>query len=132
MDEHNHRHNVSAARELRSRETRAEDRLWQELRGRRLDGLKFCRQHPVGPFVLDFCCVERRLAIEIDGEVHATQHDRDAEREELLVAVGFRVLRFANEDVRDDLRGVLAAIRGAALDPPTPRPTGPGRTSGWT
>src|SRR5688572_28738934 len=81
-----HRHNVPAARDLRARETWAEDLLWTALRGRRLDGMKFRRQHPIGPFVLDFCCVERRLAIEVDGEVHATRREHDAERQALIAA----------------------------------------------
>ena len=68
-----HRHNVPAARDLRARETSVEDVLWDELRGRRLDGMKFRRQHPIGAFVVDFCCTERRLAIELDGGIHAEQ-----------------------------------------------------------
>jgi very-short-patch-repair endonuclease len=127
-----HRHNVPSARDLRQRQTSAEEILWDALRGRRLDGLKFRRQHPVGPFVLDFCCVERRLAIELDGEVHATQADRDAEREKLLAATGFRILRFPNEAIRRDLLLVLKTILTAARGEPPPRPAGPGRNSGWT
>ena len=68
-----HRHNVPAARDLRQRGTPAEELLWDALRNRRLDGLKFRRQHPVGPFVIDFCCPSRQLAIELDGEVHVSQ-----------------------------------------------------------
>jgi very-short-patch-repair endonuclease len=132
MGERTHRHNVAAARELRSRETDAEDRLWDALRGRRLDGLKFRRQHPVGPFVIDFCCVERRLAIEVDGGIHESQQERDAQRQQLLVATGFRVLRFANDDIQNRLPHVLAAIRTAAGEEPPSRPPGPGRSSGWS
>jgi very-short-patch-repair endonuclease len=95
-----------------------------------LDGLKFRRQHPVGPFVLDFCCVARRLAIEVDGAVHATQRGHDAEREALLTTTGYRVLRFPNMAIEQDLSRVLAAIRKAAQEPP-PRPGAPGRTAGW-
>jgi very-short-patch-repair endonuclease len=68
-----HRDNVPAARDLRIRQTAAEVMLWEALRNRRLDGVKFRRQHPVGPFVIDFCCPERRLAIEVDGGIHAAQ-----------------------------------------------------------
>src|SRR3954463_13277355 len=95
-----HRHNVPSARLLRARETWAEDLLWESLRGRRLDGLKFRRQHPIGPFVVDFCCTERRLAIELDGGVHADQREHDAEREAILITAGYTVFRFPNEQVR--------------------------------
>ena len=127
-----HRHNVLAARDLRACETSAEDLLWVALRGRRLAGLKFRRQHPIGPFVLDFCCVERRLAVELDGEVHATQQAHDAERETLIIAAGYRVLRVPNAAVRDDLSQVLAAIQAAAREEPVPRPRAPGRAAGWS
>ena len=126
-----HRHNVVAARDLRARETWAEDLLWTALRGRRLDGMKFRRQHPVGPFVLDFCCVEQRLVIELDGQVHAEQREHDAEREALLLSAGYRVLRFPNEAVRDHLSQVLETIRTAAHEDPMPRPPAPGRQAGW-
>jgi very-short-patch-repair endonuclease len=73
-----HRDNIPAARELRTRQTPAESILWDALRGRRLAGLKFRRQHPIGTFVVDFCCPDRRLAIELDGPVHAEQREHDA------------------------------------------------------
>ena len=126
-----HRHNVPAARELRQRETSAEDLLWDALRDRRLNGLKFRRQHPVGPFVIDFCCPVRRLAVELDGEVHATQHDRDAEREAVLTAAGYRVLRFPNQAVCKRLAEVVTAIAAAAQEDRLPRPYVPGRRAGW-
>ena len=127
-----HSHNVPAARELWARETDAEDLLWKSLRGRRLGGLKFRRQHPIGPFVVDFFCVERRLAIELDGEVHDEQQEHDAEREALLVSAGFRVIRFTNEAVQKQLSTVLASIQAAAREEPTPRPPAPGRRPGWS
>jgi very-short-patch-repair endonuclease len=114
-----HRDNVPAARELRERQTPAEEVLWEALRGRRLAGLKFRRQHPIGPFVVDFCCPDRRLAIELDGTVHATQGEHDAEREALLVAAGYRVLRFPNEAIRDNFPAVLEAILHAAAGQPS-------------
>jgi very-short-patch-repair endonuclease len=124
------RHNVPAARDLRQRETSAEDLLWEALRDRRLDGLKFRRQHPVGPFVIDFCCPARRLAIELDGGVHASQRDEDAEREGVLIAAGYRMLRFPNEAVRERLTEVLSAIVEAAQEDRLPRPFVPGRRAG--
>jgi very-short-patch-repair endonuclease len=127
---HDHRHNVPAARDLRARETPVEDLLWEELRGRRLDGMKFRRQHPIGPFVVDFCCAECRLVIELDGGVHAEQRDRDAEREAILATAGYRVIRFPNQSIRENLPEVLAAIRVAACEAPVWRPPVPGRRSG--
>ena len=125
-----HRHNVPAARELRTRETSAEDFLWEELRGRRLDGMKFRRQHAIGPFVVDFCCADRRLVVELDGGVHAEQQERDAEREAILTTAGYRVIRFPNQSVRENLPEVLAAIMAAAGNPQLWRPPVPGRRSG--
>lgn len=125
-----HRHNVPAARDLRARETSVEEILWEELHSRRLDGLKFRRQHPIGAFVVDFCCTERRLAIELDGGIHAEQQADDAERETILALAGYRVIRFPNQSIRDNLPEVLAAIRLAMREPPLPRPPVPGRRSG--
>ena len=109
---------VPVARELRARETAPEDLLWKALRNRRLDGYKFRRQHPVGRFVVDFCCLERRLAIEVDGEIHASQLERDAERDALLAGGGLRVLRIPNAEVQTDFHRVLAKIRTALREPP--------------
>jgi very-short-patch-repair endonuclease len=109
-----HRQNVPSARRLRSQPTAVEAMLWHAIRDRQLDGLKFRRQHPIGPFVVDFCCAERRLVIELDGAVHATQRDHDAAREALLITSGYYILRFANDEIHADLPAVLAAIRTAA------------------
>jgi very-short-patch-repair endonuclease len=128
--QHEHRHNVPAARDLRTRETPVEDILWEALRGRRLEGMKFRRQHPIGAFVVDFCCTEGRLAIELDGGIHAEQQDRDAEREAILATAGYRVIRFPNQSIRENLPEVLAAIRVAVRGTPLWRPPVPGRRSG--
>jgi very-short-patch-repair endonuclease len=82
--------------------------------------------------VIDFCCVERRLAVEVDGDVHLEQRERDSEREALLIAAGFRVLRFSNEAVRNQLPVVLARIEETAREEPPARPAAPGRKAGWT
>ena len=106
--------------------------LWQALRGRRLAGLKFRRQHPFGPFVLDMFCVEPQLVIEVDGGIHATpeQADYDAARTEYLADRGLRVLRFTNEEVMQKLAEVLSRILRDA-SPPTPlRPPPLSRRSG--
>lgn len=114
-----HRHNVPSARELRGQETNAELRLWEALRNRRLGGLKFRRQHPIGPFVADFCCADKHLIIEIDGPVHDLQRDQDMDREALLTSAGYRVVRFANDEVLESLPEVLRQIRTIALEQPS-------------
>ncbi|RVC61360.1 endonuclease domain-containing protein [Mesorhizobium sp. M00.F.Ca.ET.038.03.1.1] len=97
------------ARSMRREPTEAEDRLWQELRGRRLDNIKFKRQVPMGRYVADFVCAEARLIVEIDGSQHAeSRHDQ--ERDAVLKARGFRVLRFWNDDVIRDIDNVCQHI----------------------
>jgi very-short-patch-repair endonuclease len=100
------------ARELRQRQTPAETILWEALRNRRLDGLKFRRQHPIADthFVADFVCYEEKLVIELDGVVHETQSEADAERQAIIETQGYRVIRFQNEHVYRQLEGVLTRI----------------------
>jgi very-short-patch-repair endonuclease len=109
------------ARELRSAQTDAEKRLWNRLRARQVNGYKFVRQEPIGQFVVDFVCRERRLIVEVDGGQHATD-PRDAMRDRWLIDHGYRVLRFWNNDVLSNTDGVLEAIASAlsADDPPHP------------
>ncbi|TGT35611.1 endonuclease domain-containing protein [Mesorhizobium sp. M8A.F.Ca.ET.165.01.1.1] len=108
------------ARSLRRTMTEAEGRLWQELRDRRLDGIKFRRQVPFGKYIADFVCIEASLIIEIDGSQHAdsaSDRSRDAE----LKARGFRVLRLWNDDVLKDMNAVcdtiIAYVRDTNLQP---------------
>ncbi|MBZ9850455.1 endonuclease domain-containing protein [Mesorhizobium sp. CA14] len=108
------------ARSMRRESTDAEDRLWQELRGRRLDNTKFRRQVPIGRFVADFLCAEAKLVVEIDGSQHAeSRHDQERDAE--LKVRGFRVLRFWNDDVLKDMNGVcdtiIAYVRDESLQP---------------
>lgn len=77
-----------AARELRRTLTPAERRLWSALRRRQIDGLRFRRQHPIERFIVDFCCVEKRLVIEVDGEVHRFTEDYDRARQDCLEVGG--------------------------------------------
>ena len=130
-ESYRHRQNVPAARDLRVSQTATEAVLWEALRNRRLEGLKFRRQHPIGPFVLDFCCPACRLGIELDGAVHAAQVENDAERESLLATAGYRILRFPNEAIRDNLPAVLAAIRAAAASELPPLASPLPRTGAW-
>lgn len=101
------------ARELRREMTPAERLLWSRLRNRRLEGLKFRRQHPLGPFIADFYCAACRLVVEIDGDIHDLQPERDAARTEQFEQYGYRVIRFRNVQVLNDLEDVLAAIEAA-------------------
>ena len=100
------------ARALRKRQTPAERMMWRVLRDRRLRGLKFRRQFPLGPFIADFCCHEIRLLIELDGEVHADPQGmaRDRERDAYLRGLGFTILRFPNERIFADAVGVISEI----------------------
>jgi very-short-patch-repair endonuclease len=106
------------ARSLRSNTTLPEGILWRHLRGRQLGGLFFRRQHPIGPYILDFYCSAARLALEIDGAVHEQpdQMAHDRYRDYWLRQRGIRILRFAAADIlRDEaLAGVLAAIAEAS------------------
>jgi very-short-patch-repair endonuclease len=102
------------ARQLRKVPTAAEDTLWQALRGRRLNGLKFKRQVPVLAYTVDFMCFERKLIVEIDGRQHEWFAEYDARRTEEIGSQGFAVLRFANEQVLTDLDYVMKTIAAAA------------------
>jgi len=109
------------ARRLRRQSTDAELRLWNRLRSRALNGFKFVRQEPVGPYVVDFICRERRLVIEVDGGQHATD-ERDHSRDLWLAEHHFRVMRFWNNDVMRNIDGVLEMIASALLVESPPHP----------
>ena len=98
--------------------TPAEARLWEALRNKQLEGLRFRCQHPVGNFILDFYCPSCKLVVEVDGEIHARQTEYDDARTAKLAEYGCKVLRFRNEQVMNDLPKVLAEIRRVALSPP--------------
>jgi very-short-patch-repair endonuclease len=85
--------------------------LWGQLCNRKLNGLKFRRQHAIGPYFADFACIERRLVIELDGWSHETTVEYDIRRQSHIEAAGFRVVRFRNDDVIANLEGVLEVIR---------------------
>lgn len=98
------------ARALRRSQTDAETKLWNHLRARRLNGLKFRRESPIAGFIADFVCYDAKLIIEIDGSQHAEREDADTARTEALRLVGYDVLRFWNVDVMKDIEAVLATI----------------------
>jgi very-short-patch-repair endonuclease len=107
---------VEHARRLRREQTPAEKALWEELRVRRLRGLKFRRQHPIGCFVVDFYCPAEQLVVEVDGGVHEDLSHRagDAEREQWLSELGLKIVRVSNEVVMSDLQSALRTIAAAA------------------
>ncbi len=111
---------TSRARRLRRHSTKAELRLWNRLRSRVLHGHKFVRQEPIGPYVVDFVCRERRLVIEVDGGQHATD-PKDAIRDKWFMDRQYRVLRFWNNEVMGNIDGVLESIAAEfASAPPHP------------
>jgi very-short-patch-repair endonuclease len=107
---------------MRSQPTPAEQRLWQALRGGRLHGLKFRRQHAIGRFIVDFYCVRAALVVEIDGQIHSEQCDADQERQGYIEAMGLSVVRFSNDQVMENLDTVLQTIRTAATLANSPSP----------
>ena len=84
--------------------------LWSQLRKRQLEGYKFRRQHPIGPYIADFACLEAKLVLELDGGQHAEQQDADRIRDEHIAERGFVVLRVWNREVHRNLSGVLENI----------------------
>ena len=101
---------IERARELRQPQTPAEEKLWQALRGRQVEGLKFRRQHPIGCFIADFYCAQARLVIEIDGDSHAGQVEYDQARTAWLESQGYRVVRYTNRDVKENFAAVVENI----------------------
>ena len=120
-------------RNLRRNSTDAEKKLWRELRNRQVVRAKFRRQHPVGPYVLDFYCHEGQLAVELDGGQHAeeTQAHYDERRTQYLTEQGIRELRFWNNEVLHDMEFVLERIVNALrmFPHPNPLPGGEGELS---
>ena len=98
------------SRELRQKMTLPEKILWQFLRGSCFAGLRFRRQHPVGRYIVDFCCPKKKLVIELDGEYHTTIVREDEKRDVFLKKHGFRVLRFTNDHVLDHIEWTLQTI----------------------
>jgi very-short-patch-repair endonuclease len=95
---------------LRKELTLAERRLWGYLRLSQGDGVRFRRQHAIGPYVVDFCAIKNKLVIELDGSQHLDQEDYDNERTEFLKSWGYQVIRFWNNDVMKNIHGVMQVI----------------------
>jgi very-short-patch-repair endonuclease len=119
--------NVDRARSLRGAQTDAEQALWHRLRNRRLDGWRFRRQHEIDLYIVDFACAEAALIVELDGGQHGDQLIYDEARTRKLQEMGYRVLRFWNNDVLKNLDSVLEVIMEALASPaphPNPLPEG--------
>ena len=108
---------TNRARVLRSKATSAEERLWYELRARRLNGLKFVRQCPIGPYFVDFACREFMIVVEVDGGTHSSDDERarDMKRSDYLESQGFRIFRAHNQEVYDNLDGFAQLAAELAL-----------------
>jgi crossover junction endodeoxyribonuclease RuvC len=107
---------TARARRSRRDSTDVEKLLWRKLRDRQLDDVKFRRQEPILGFTVDFVCHELRLVVELDGGQHSSRSEQNAQRTGVLEQAGFRVLRFWNNDVIENIDGVLEAIRSSAAD----------------
>ncbi len=112
------------ARYLRNNLTDAEQFIWQYLRKRQLSGYKFRRQQTIGKYIVDFVCFERKLIIEIDGGQHAEQVEYDIQRTKWLNTQGFKVLRFWNNEVFQEIDAVIERIAKNFNEPP-PHPNPP-------
>ena len=107
------------ARQLRKNPTDAERLLWQKLRFWQVDGRKFRRQQPLGGYIVDFVCLERRLIVELDGGQHADRNAYDKKRDDWLRNQGFVILRFWNHDVLNNIDGVVEQILDTLKNTPT-------------
>ncbi|MCA1654030.1 MAG: endonuclease domain-containing protein [Sphingomicrobium sp.] len=116
-----HRRATKRAQQLRNNATPAERLLWRHLRRRQLGGWKFSRQMPVGPFICDFLCREVNLIVEVDGGQHC-ESKRDEARTAWLERQGYRVVRYWNNEVRENLEGVLIDLKSliGQAHPPAP------------
>ena len=117
------------ARNLRKNQTEAEKLLWSSLRNRQIAGCKFRRQWPIGPYIVDFACLSRKLLIELDGGQHSEAIAYDEARTKFLEAQGYRVIRFWNNEMLTEPTAVLQRIyeelmQGADLPSPQPSPHG--------
>ncbi|MGH6653264.1 MAG: endonuclease domain-containing protein [Sphingopyxis sp.] len=118
---------TARSRELRNQATPAERALWAQLSNRRIAGIRFNRQFPIGPFICDFVSRSAKLVIEVDGGQHAVDVEKDQSRTAYLEAQGYRVIRFWNNDVLDRIEGVVSEIEAVLETCPPPAPPINGR-----
>lgn len=100
------------SRKLRKQGVLSEVLLWEQLKGRKMNGYQFTRQKPVGNYIVDFYCSKLKLVVEIDGESHDRRYSYDKKRQQVLESAGLTVLRFNDNDVKKDIGSVLKAIEG--------------------
>ena len=100
-------------RNLRHNPTEAESRLWSRLRANQIENVHFRRQYVIGKYIVDFCSPRKKLIIELDGSQHLDYREYDQERTSFLKSKGYRILRFWNNDVANDLEGVIVVIQQA-------------------
>ena len=115
-----HKHFI--AKVLRKNFTDTERLLWEYLRAKQMEGYKFRRQEPIGSYIVDFVCQEKRIMIEVDGGQHSTESEKDKGRGEWLKGQGYKVLRFWNNEVVANIEGVLEVIRDCLNHPPLSPP----------
>lgn len=106
---------TTTAKNLRRNQTRVEAILWNRLRAKQVEGIKFRRQQPIENFIVDFVSFEKRIIIEVDGGQHAEKKQPDLKRDKFLTDNGFNVLRFWNNDVLENIDGVMEIIRKECL-----------------
>ncbi len=106
---------VATARKLRRSSTDVERKLWHRIRDKQVEGFRFRRQRPVGRFIVDFICLDARLIVELNGGQHAENVAHDEKRSAFLESLGYRVLRFWNSEVIENIEGVLERLREALL-----------------
>jgi len=111
---------LARVRSMRHQATEPEKRLWSKLRNRQVGNLKFRRQVWIGPFIADFFSAEARLLVEVDGDTHADTEAQDQRRSAWLSSEGYRVLRFSNADVMENIEGVVEAILADIRSRPSP------------
>jgi very-short-patch-repair endonuclease len=104
---------TTRARDMRRSPTPAEKILWGVLRNRQIEGCKFVRQYPITPYIVDFCCREKKLIIEVDGGIHIEQEMYDHVRDLELKELGYQIIRFTNDDVSKNVHAVFTAIQEA-------------------
>lgn len=109
---------IKHARELRRNQTNAEKLLWSKIRNRQFENLKFRRQHPIPPYIVDFFCEDLKLVIELDGGQHTEK--KDQERQSYIEKQGYEVIRFWNNDVLNNIDGLLETLK---TQPPSPKPS---------
>ncbi|MEM6907130.1 MAG: DUF559 domain-containing protein [Pseudomonadota bacterium] len=123
---------TSRAKEMRKRMPEPERRMWHQLRAERFQGIKFRRQKVIGRYIADFASNSPKLIVEIDGDSHSGQEHYDDERTQYFEDQGYKVIRFPNSNVMDNMDGVLARLSEliaemlACPPPPTPSPSGEG------